>query len=53
MNRDAEPTQGDQSIFGSPERAIFLRLALELALRKYGNQAIDRDTLAGEGTPDA
>jgi hypothetical protein len=51
MNREAEP-QGDQSIFGSPERAIFLRLALELALRKYGNQAIDRDTLAGEGTPD-
>jgi hypothetical protein len=51
MNREAEP-QDDQSIFGSPERAIFLRLALELALRQYGNQAIDRDTLAGEGTPD-
>jgi hypothetical protein len=49
MKREAEP-QGDQSIFGSPERAIFLRLALELALRKYGNQAIDRDTLHNEGS---
>jgi hypothetical protein len=53
MNREAEPAQGDQSIFGSPEPAIFLRFALELALRKYGNQTTDRDTLVDEGTRDA